>query len=298
MPHEYLREMEGLVEGYRQWAQKHFFATRLDMSVDDVILANLLPEMCHFLPKEAENAAAPPTKRRRVACSAVIEKDPVRGFVFARNMDWPSLRMAGSHSLVVRRKHSNGLLDTIEVGLPGIIGTITGMNSKGLSLAMNVCSGETTEVQGLPSTLYNRLCLERCESVEALKRFSQVNDPLGPYHLSAADRHEACSLHFFQSPLKTHVTRQCAENKPLVTLNCRYAPRPSAPMNESRERQKVINQFFHNRRGRPLEDVLSLRPVDCEMTIHRIVMEPKSCTMRVAFDNAYAGSRPLHLVKW
>ena len=294
---EYWREMEGVVEGYRNWAREHRIVP-VQMTADDLLLTYLLPEQFHFEPAGFEGkkpAKAPP--RRGVACSVVVDKDPQKGFVFARNLDWASLRMAGSHSLVVHRKHANGLHDTVDVALPGMIGTLTGMNRHGLSLAMNVCSGETDEVRGMPATLFNRACLERCKTVKEAEEFVQSHRPLGSYHLSAADQQEACSFHFYQSPRGTDVIRRWTARKPLVTLNFRYSPRPNSNLMKGDERQRNISEFFRRREGRPLEETLSLEEVNNEQTIHRIVMEPKTRTLKVAFDDAFAGSQPLQTVE-
>jgi hypothetical protein len=287
---EYLQEMEGLVEGYKDWA-KQWSVKPVDLTVDELILTQLLPEACHFNTAEYEGIDAPQASgKRTVACSAIIDRDPEKGFVFARNLDWPSLRIAGSHSLVVHRKHSNGLLDTVSVALPGMIGTLTGMNVHGVSVAMNVCSGDTKKVEGMPSTLFNRMCVEQCKTAREIETLVQTRNPLGPYHLSVADDNDAFSAHFYQSPRGTHVIRRWQARKPLVTLNCRYSPRPNTPLMKGDGRQRIINEFLRSRHGRSLEDALALEEVNNDQTIHRVVMEPRTRTLKVAFDDAFAGS--------
>lgn len=293
---EYLQEMEGLVEGYKDWAKQRSVKP-VDLTVDELILTQLLPEACHFNAAEYEGIHAPQASdKRTVACSVIIDRDPERGFVFARNLDWPSLRIAGSHSLVVHRKHSDGRLDTVGIALPGMIGTLTGMNAHGVSVAMNVCSGDTKEVEGMPSTLLNRMCVEHCKTAREIEEFVQPRNPLGPYHLSVADVNEAFSIHFYQSPRGTHVVRRWTARKPLVTLNCRYSPRPNTPLMKGDGRQRIVNEFLKSRHGRPLEEALALEEVNNDQTIHRVVMEPKTRTLKVAFDDAFAGSVALQSV--
>ena len=146
-------------------------------------------------------------KEQSVACSAIVDQDPQRGFEFARNMDWPSFGLSGAYSLVINRKHTNGLRNTVEVAVPGFIGTLTGMNDQCLALAMNVCSGTTREMRGMPASLYNRACLEQSRTVGDVEGFVRKQAPLGPYHLTVADRNRAESIHFYQSPGETHVIR-------------------------------------------------------------------------------------------
>ncbi|MBY0529703.1 MAG: hypothetical protein K2P51_05885 [Rhabdochlamydiaceae bacterium] len=307
IPTEYLREMEGLVQGYDQWAQEqHWWQFSKKITVDDVLLLHLIPDSLNFQPGAFESAlrkSSVETENRNISqsiavgCSAVIERDSRTGFRFARNMDWPSFGLAGAYSLVINRKHTNGLLNTVEVGMPGFIGTLTGMNSEGLSLAMNVCSGgKTSALRGMPASFYNRSCLEKCRTVEDVKRFTHHQSPLGAYHLTVADRDQAESIHFYQSNQNTHLIRRWRKNQPLSTLNCRYSPEPNCAMHYSVERQKLIDAFFQDRNNRPLEEVLSLPYVNNWLTTHRVVMEPKTRSFRVAFDNAFAGKAPLHEV--
>ena len=321
IPKKYLKEMEGLAEGYKQWAQEQsWWQFPNHLSVDDILLFHLMPDSIHFTAglefentlktyDQAEQTSPPKAVAPAVpalACAAIVNKNAEDQFVFARNMDWPSLGLAGAYSLVIHRKNINEITtSTVEVGLPGFIGTLTGMNSHGLSIAMNVCSGETRGIRGMPATFYNRECLENCETVEGVKAFVNnegslgYNDyPLGPYHLTVADQTTAASVHFYQSTEETHVFRDWDEttHAPLTTLNYRYNPNPRSDMHNSQERQERIDQFFKNRENQPLEDTLSLPFVNNGMTTHRVVMEPNTKRFRVAFDNAFAGKAPLHEV--
>ncbi len=303
IPAEYLREIEGLAEGYNQWAQEQRgWSSPKKLTVDEALLFHLIPDSLHFQPGAFEPAltkwlAENVAEEQAVACTAIVERDPQKGFVFARNMDWPSFGLAGAYSLVIHRKHANGLLNTVEVGVPGFVGTLTGMNSRGLTLAMNVCAGKgTMSLKGMPASLYNRVCLERCRTVDDVERFVKDQSPLGAYHLTVADPNRAESVHFYQSPEKTHVIRRWEENRPLSTLNCRYNPKPNCPMHHSDERQERIDEFFQDREDRPLEDALSLPFVNNWITTHRVVMEPQNRIFKVAFDNAFAGQAPLHEV--
>lgn len=298
IPQEYLREIEGLVEGYNEWAKEQsWWQFPNSLTVDDALLFHLMPDSLHFDPSVLEEGVKEGTfNELAFGCSAVVDHDPQKGFIFARNMDWPSFGLSGAYTLIINRKHANELLSTVEVGVPGLIGTLTGMNSQGLAIAMNVCSGNTKNIRGLPAVLYNRACLEKCATVEDIEEFIENESPLGSYHLTAVDKEGAEAIHFYQSPEGTHVKRPFEENHPLYTLNCRYSPEPNCPMHYSDERAQEIDKFFQNRENRPLEDVLSLPYINNWITTHRVVMEPLTGTIRVGFDNAYAGRTPLHTV--
>lgn len=299
IPPEYLREIEGLVEGYNQWIKEQYgwqFPKKL--TVDDALLFHLIPDSLHFQAEKFEprSVAAKPNNKIAFACSAIVNRDPQKGFIFARNMDWPSFGLAGAYTLVINRKHTNGLCSTAEVGVPGFVGTLTGMNDQGLAVAMNVCSGNTQQIRGMPASIYNRACLEKCRTVQEAEEFTRNHSPLGAYHMTVVDQKQAESIHFYQSDENTHLIRRWEETRPLTTLNCRYNPQPSCHMHYSIERQKLINTFFQNKKNRPLEDVLSLPYVNNWITTHRVVMEPQTGTFKVAFDNAFAGRIPLHAV--
>lgn len=197
---------------------------------------------------------------------------------------------------MINRKHTDGRHNTVEVGMPGFVGTLTGMNEKGLSLSMNVCRGDTSQIRGMPASLYNRSCLERCASVAEVDDLVARQSPLGPYHMTVADPNRAKSIHFYQGPDHEHIKRPLQDTRPLSTLNFRYNPCCSSDVHHSTERQRELDQFFANREGRPLEEALSLPFVNNWLTTHRVVMEPRNCTMRVAFDNAFAGNAPLHTI--
>lgn len=304
IPHSYQLEMKGLLAGYRQWAKEHPLQFPKTMTEDDVLLLQLLPDSMHYNPAEFEMkmkilCSQQQCQTAAVACTAIIDRDPEKGFVFARNMDWPSFGVMGTYSLVIHRNYQNGLHRTVEVGIPGLVGTLTGMNERGLSLAMNVCAGSTSEIRGMPAAFYNRACLESCANIDELETYMRKYAPLGPYHLTAADPTRAQSIHFYQAAgahreQNPHAKRFWKPEQPIVTLNKRYGPEPyGCGVFQDSERQEQLEQFFRERSNRPLEQALSLPHVNNWITTHRVTMEPQTLGFKVAFDNAFAGRAPL-----
>lgn len=320
IPENYMKEMEGVIEGYAKWAKENKWQLPKKLTLDDLILFHMIPDSQHldmrefeksfseekgFQPRNAnQTPVANPVQPVRiqeteaanhevVACSVIMDKEKERGMVVARNMDWPSLGLSGTYSLVIHRKHSNALLDTVEVGIPSFVGTMTGMNNKGLTLGMNVCPGKTNTVNGMPALFFNRRCLEQCATVAQAEEFAKNHAPLGAYHMNIADKNAGKAFHFYQSPTGEHVVREWKENQPLVSLNSRYSPEQGPARDQ---RKDVLEEFFCNRNERPIEATLSLPQVNNWWTTHHIVMEPKSKTFKVAFDNALAGRIPLHTV--
>lgn len=297
IPEEYLTEMQGIVEGFKQWSKEHPFSLPKQITLDDLILLHLMPDSMHFNPGRLASRGKP-FPYENVACSAVIDKDENGNLVFARNMDWPSFGLAGTYSLVINRKHKKPKHSTAEIGVPGFVGTLTGMNDRGLSLSMNVCmSGSTHEMRGMPAAFYNRQCLETCSSVKDVRSFVKGNDPLGPYHLTAADSHDAKAFHFYQSDSKRHVIRDWEEGTPFIVLNGTYAT-PCETGCHYDERQRELNAWFNKTaaekrpKSKTIRHSLALPHVNNWLTTHSVIMNPESRTMEVSFNNAFAAKHP------
>jgi len=298
IPKEYLTEMQGLLEGYNQWAKENWWKFPKKMSLDDIMYMHLMPDSLHFQPESAQakspSKVTSPSTATTVACTAIVDSTENEGLKFARNMDWMSFGLAGTKSLVVNRRFKDHRNNTVEVNVPGFIGATTGQNSKGLSVAMNVCSGNTKEINGMPACFYNRYCLENFGNVAEVETFAKSKSPLGAYHLTAADPNKASSIHFFQASNGNNVVRRWEKDKPLVTLNFRYNPTTDSDVHHSSERLREITEHF--KKKAPLEDALALPYVNNSLTTHRVEMTPKTRTFKVAFDNAFAGKVDLHNV--
>jgi hypothetical protein len=280
---DHLREMEGLVSGYNQWVKEQYGCYSFHkLTIDNVISCNLIPETMSL-------------------CSVLVDWDPAKGFVFTRNLDFDSSGILGSYSIVINRRYTNGLYNTVEVGIPILIGTLTGMNNQGLSMAMNSSDTFKRTTGGMPSTLYNRFCLERSQTVQDVERFVKQQSPLSSYHLTVADPDVAESIHFYQAPGKyknpqrPHPIRRWQLGRPLCTLNGSYNSSRLKRENDG-PRQRVIDSFLQERGDRSLENVRSLPLVNGWRTFQCVVMEPETRTMKVVFDNAFAGNNQLHLV--
>ena len=164
---------------------------------------------------------------------------------------------------------------------------------------MNVCEGETKAIHGMPAAFFNRYCLEQCHDVKDVSRFVANHTPLGPYHLTVADPDRGVSFHMKQSDRSENAintVRRWEKDHPLITLNFRYSPSPQGSFFYSPERQAVLNNFFLHRGRRALEEALALPFTNNSLTTHRVVMEPKTKTFKVAFDDEFAGEIPLHQV--
>lgn len=411
IPTKYLDEIKGLVEGYKQWSKEHWWLFPIQLTEEDVLLMQLIPDSMHMSPVETESAfafmsvyaaiaeetnAAKPSNEdlklafksfrelinneiksgkpsngdlnsqrlrdaydtakavcepyrsllvdlrfgnprdklsaiisrlisRVVGCSTVTQYDSHKKVTtLVRNLDWSSYGVAGTYSLVINRKYISNLHNTVDVGFPGFIGILTGINDSRLSFSNNTCSGHVSDITGMPIALYNRDCLEQCATVKEMVSLIDKRSPLGPYHLITSDPIETKSIHFYQlePPIKEdhvfkctywwedenypHLIRSAQENQPFATFNCRYKNEDDG---DSDDRQKVLDGYFcamprkdltiesqNKIDNQPLENVLSLPEINNWGTIHSIVIVPETWRFEVGFDNAFSGKVPLQRV--
>lgn len=297
IPPEYLREMEGLVEGYNQWVDKQRWPRPKKMTLDEVVLIHLMPDAHHL---QMGGIVKSPFLRQEpvMGCTSLVDWDPAKGVIFGRNMDWPSLGVAGKYTFI---KHTvKGALQTVEVAIPGLVGTLTGMNNHGLSLAMNVCpSDSSNEVRGMPTLFYNRFCLETCRSIDDLVPFLEQYSPLGAYHLTVADPIGADSIHFYQGG--PYIVRRLEPTRPLATFNSRIGdqdPPFIIDQHYTRRRQQMLDDLYRGVQPtmdheQLVEAALALPCINNYETAHTVVMKPGTRTMKVAFDNAFSGEQRL-----
>ncbi|NGX26260.1 MAG: hypothetical protein K940chlam6_00175, partial [Chlamydiae bacterium] len=298
-----LTEMQGMVDGINNWINEQWWWGRYPkVSFDEILLAHLMPDSLYFNLRGEESA----TQRiPQVACTVAIGKNQNSGLVFGRNMDWPSFGLAGMYSLVINRKYKNDKHSTVEIGIPGFAGTLTGMNKHGFSVAMNVCAKGHYHRGGIPAAFYNRMALENCRTVREGRSFISKHNPLGSYHLNIADPNDAQSTHFYQGKLGNNTTRNLERGKPLITTNCSYGNfgQRDLHMHSSQERQEILDRFFDGAKEqiRPGEKDLealiahglTLPYVNNVITTYTVEMLPGEKRMRAAFDNSYSASQPM-----
>lgn len=305
IPPQYLDEMRGVVKGYNTKMKE--LGSKDRITLDKLLIFHLVPDMLHSKPGVLEEKLSGKHKKDAAelslmpgfGCTTILDYNKDGEVVFGRNMDWPSLSVTGTYAYLIRRQHGDKTI--LEIGTPGLVGTSTALNSKGLAIAMNVCEGETQNLQGIPACIFNRMCIEQCNSVDEVETFVQQHNPLGPFHLTSADRQKAEAFHFYQGDNNTHVKRPLIQGKPVVTTNCRYTQNGNQYSHyfASKERHANIKQCYDRSQGKEwVQEALSLPIVNNVETVHHVVMSPGTGKMSVKFNNAFAGNDPImHEVK-
>ncbi|MDR3625068.1 MAG: C45 family autoproteolytic acyltransferase/hydrolase [Chlamydiales bacterium] len=312
IPEKFLLELQGLVDGYN--SRKGLLESTI--TLEDLLYLQLMPDRMYFNPskvnateKEKEEAN-PLFSTQAVACTltALYDKDNVP--LFARTLDWFSFGNLGRLSLVISRINSATRIRVAEVSVPGFIGSLTGINSSGLSVAMNVTPYEKgiTTIEGIPAAFYNRMILENCHTFDQAEKFIASQKPMGPYHLSVSDQAKAGTFSMYQKEDWTnawsqdrhnnHRLRLLTKQDVLITTNCSCNPEKHDMFNGKYRKSLIKDYLERNSQIQDPKEILShtqsIPWVNNPFTTHGVIMGSK--TLEVAFDNAWSGDRDLHPV--
>ncbi len=298
-----IQEIQGLVLGFNTWAMEAQVARRI--TFNEVLGVQLLPDMCHFQWERVEQTGGcrppkAPTKPPPMGCTSLMLRGADGKVTWGRNMDWGAFGECGSMSLpIVWKNHASGH-DYAVLGVPGIIGAVTGWNNRGLSLAMNVVGGNTRRVDGVPAALYNRRVLRDAASVAEVANFvaaPQAPRPLGPYHLMVADATDGRCISFYQNLDKSHHVRALNVD-PMWCLNWSY-PENRWDVFASSARQAELNGYFGAAKALGpilgtdaaalVEGALQLGSTNNFVTLHTLVFDGDCVSMR--WSNAFAAQQ-------
>jgi predicted choloylglycine hydrolase len=162
---------------YREELQA--FTKAAGVEIDEGVLANTIMD----------------TYRGAIGCSSLLvsgEKSATRGPLFGRNLDFPTLGVLDKYGLVTvhrpRGKHAFAA-----VGLPGVLGCLSGMNDAGLALAVHEvhfsADGATRlNLKAMPYTFCFRRILEECTTVAEAERLLRSVERSSMLNLAVCDR--------------------------------------------------------------------------------------------------------------
>ncbi|HNR30394.1 MAG TPA: C45 family autoproteolytic acyltransferase/hydrolase [Candidatus Hydrogenedentes bacterium] len=146
---EYIEEMRGLVDGLRA-------AGVDDVTYEEVRLGVTQPEILHYEPN------APP------GCSNFAvwgQWTPDGRLLHGRNLDWNVSGDAQDDAVILVWRPSGGI-PFMMVGWAGGIGSVSGMNAKGITIGEMTLPSPNGTFDGLPLFLTMRRVLEKATNVE------------------------------------------------------------------------------------------------------------------------------------
>ncbi len=289
LPEHITLELKGIVAGFNQKMRVNKCSTHI--TFNQLLLLHLVPDIEHTSAATLARQFAP-----KVGCTVVMKRE--NGSVkMGRLMDWPSLNVAGSRSILIQRKIGENAY-TQEVGIPGLAGVVTGKSSRGIALAMNVALGDTVNIKGLPAIFINRLILESSSTIDNVIDKLRNYSPIGRYHLSLVDnQNEGVMIHFYQGERSGEHHIRWLDKNPLIVTNANVTPKGDThPYFNSSERKHNLELFFKENGDAPLEEALKVPLVNNQETVHYVVMEPGKNEIRCAFANAYAADAELRTV--
>jgi len=294
IPEAMKEEIRGIAMGVRQWNMNQWWFKRHKLMFwEEVMLCNLIADSLYYDAKKVSQSVSEANKTEKkspVACTTLMGKNKVSGVVLGRLLDWEASGVLGTSTLIINRKYSGQRRNTVEVSIPGSVGTLTGMNDTGFSLAMNVSNPGRLQPGGIPSTFYNRMILENASSVQGAKEWichqTSSLEQVGGYYL----RKGALPHHF-----------RDLGKKPLVTCNDEFSTVPKKGTGMC-GRTKRLEQLFADTekaiglKKANLEELflaaLQLPKVNKLDTVQSVQMIPQKRIMRVAADNSFAASLP------
>ncbi len=147
-PPEIIEEMRGIVEGVKKAGVE-------DIAYEDIRLGVTQAEILHFPPD------SPPS------CSnfAVWGRWTTDGrLLHARNLDWNIKGDAQDDALVLVWRPKGGF-PFMMIGWAGGVGSVSGMNARGITLGEMTLPSADATFDGLPLFLQMRLMLEKCDTL-------------------------------------------------------------------------------------------------------------------------------------
>ncbi len=239
--------------------------------------------------------------KKMFACSAIlVEPSHSKSgkVLFGRNLDFPSMGYLHLYSLVTVY-HPKGKFAFVSIGFPGMIGCLTGMNEKGLCLAINeVYSGgdrsASFDAKGIPYAVCIREMLEECSSIQEALKWLKKRPRTTCYNLSIADQQQVGVL---EVTTQNVVFRPANQGVCTVTnhfLSKELALPKQNNIYDTLDRLAKLDEH----RGNGLLDVAevarALHKANLgQLTLQTIVFEPSELTLHLAIGQTPSSALPL-----
>ncbi len=208
-------EIQGLYKGYvlasagdqMQLAMQAVHIMETHVPDEYKAMLKSLSEGCGLTYDEALSAQCYADLLQMLMCSTFVALGDASADgkpIFGRNMDYPTRGVLHEHTIVTVFHRGEGK-SFLTIGFPGMMGAVSGMNDRGLSIAvMNVFSPDMTP-DGMPYLLMFRSVLETCATVDEAAELIKKTPRTTPNNLMACDAEGAAVIEF--SPKAVEVRR-------------------------------------------------------------------------------------------
>jgi len=246
--------------------------------------------------------------KKIVLCSALMiegDRSATSGPLLGRNLDYPSLGYVHEYSLVTvfrpRGKHA-----FVSLGFPGLIGSLSGMNDAGLTVAvlevMASRSGEGRfDPKGIPYALCFRTLLEECTTIEEAKKKLEKLPRTTLLNMVVADRNKVGT---FEITPKSVVFRPAEKGVCSCTNHFCTDLKPEKPENRinicrTYDRFKLLESVRGGKERVSVENVRKhLDAVNLgTLTLQTMVFEPATLKLHVSFSDGPASRLPLRTLE-
>ncbi|RMF97669.1 MAG: hypothetical protein D6741_09950, partial [Planctomycetota bacterium] len=142
----------------------------------------------------------PDSYRGMMGCSSLLVEPPASktgGVLFGRNLDFFAHQEMSRYTIVKVYAAGKGRFAFASVGFPGLIGVLSGMNEKGLALAvhevrMSADRAPQFDPNGVPYMTALRRVLETCETCDQAAKLLEKMPRTTALNIALADRRTTC----------------------------------------------------------------------------------------------------------
>ncbi len=230
--------------------------------------------------------------KKLFACSALLveaDRSATGGPLLGRNLDYPSLDYAHEYSLVTVYKPAGAKHAFASIGFPGLVGSLSGMNDAGLSVAIlevfQVRLGKKWfDGSGTPYALCYRRILEECATIAEAKDLLEGMKRTTTTNLVVADRDGVAVFEITPS----HVVVRRSQNGACVCTNhfCSDELKPFVRFNyyKTKDRYRTLDRAEASREKLTLADLQSGLHAACQKdeTLQTMIFEPAGLRVHLA----------------
>lgn len=298
IPEEQYLEMEGIVDGMREYARRNQLPMKV--SVNQLVEIHVMADTYKKVFFE-------------MGCSTIIARKGNEACV-GRTHDWISLGLLGQYTIIHKQSgidsETGRSWKTETMSFPGYLGTITGTNGK-LTAVLNELGGISYQ-QGIPETLITTLLLRQAQTVEEAEKLMETWLKKGDANILPASSSNiiladttgmAKVFHMYAQPGKFFVSNTFDHDGILVVTNHAIDSEGkvipgSAAGKSSENRWRLLKESAEESLAKklPIQDIvrnaLKQEGIDVAHSVGAAIysMDKDAVDINYAFDNYYAAS--------